>query len=184
MYVSATPPNWSLPRKDCTYEAIIVPARPVQTCGCSRRGCRTKSSWVNGQSFHGLPQRPCAYLAFRRVCLFTLPTSAPSSHHSPIFPTMSSFSLFLGLSFLVKSIHAQQTNAFISPPSAGPPQFYSDNLVFTVGEEIEVRWSTNINQYSIALWQQSLGIGIGTPGPNVYSTPQFRAICDQTDTSN
>jgi hypothetical protein len=47
--------------------------------------------------------------------------------------------------------------------------FFLDNPVFAIDQQVELRWSADLNQYSISLWQQGLVFGVATMGPNIYS---------------
>jgi len=86
------------------------------------------------------------------------------------FCRLVSIAAFIGVFCVLAQVaQGQQTNFFINPPEAGPPELFTSNPVLQIATEIEVKWSTDLERYSIALWQQSLGIGLATPGSILYS---------------
>lgn len=87
---------------------------------------------------------------------------------------MLAVALIVGVGLLPPATQAQ--GFFINPPPAGRGEFFLDNPVYTIDDEIEVSWFTGLDQYSILLLQQSLGVAVATIGPSIYSSLATRSI--------
>jgi len=54
---------------------------------------------------------------------------------------------------------------FTNPPDGNPDALASDNEVFTIGDSLQVTWTTNASVLNLAIWQysaDSLNAPIGT----------------------
>ncbi|KEZ40828.1 hypothetical protein SAPIO_CDS8023 [Scedosporium apiospermum] len=63
----------------------------------------------------------------------------------------------LGLCGLASAIDSN--GIFSHPPKSGPSLFYLDNIVLTLGDTEELKWSTGMTSYTLTLWQQFLNGG-------------------------
>lgn len=46
------------------------------------------------------------------------------------------------------------TSSFSQPPAAGPANNYRDNPTYEVGENIDIQWTSDLDNMDLTLWQQ------------------------------
>lgn len=63
---------------------------------------------------------------------------------------------------------ASGESQFLNPPNAGPPEEFSQNPIWVLGSIQEIQWQTSLEQYSIALWRQSLREASADVGQTVF----------------
>ena len=84
---------------------------------------------------------------------------------------MSLVSLFaFMLSFARISVGDSTTNLFIFPTAPGPNENYVADLSWTLGSTQKIQWTTTIDSYYIALYQQALGQDSGQQLQTIYRT--------------
>lgn len=62
------------------------------------------------------------------------------------------------------------SNQFIFPSAPGPSNSFVADLSWTVGSTQKIEWSTTVNSYYIALFQQSIDPASGHQLHTIYST--------------
>lgn len=79
---------------------------------------------------------------------------------------------------------ASEPGVFLNPPSGGPIHDYTQDPEYKLGETVQLRWSTNIDSFSIILWQnedseyevvQSMPVPACLPSPAYFTDNQQRA---------
>ena len=50
---------------------------------------------------------------------------------------------------------AAKSGLFYNPPTGGTIHDYSENPVYTLGQTVQMRWTTTLDSFSIMLWQNN-----------------------------
>lgn len=50
-------------------------------------------------------------------------------------------------------IWASEPGIFLNPPTGGPIHNYTQNPEYKIGETVQLRWATNLDSFSIIMWQ-------------------------------
>lgn len=74
------------------------------------------------------------------------------------------------LSFARINVGDDTDNLFISPPSPGPNENYTANLQWTLGSTQNIQWTTTLDSYYIALFQQASDVASGGQLMTLHST--------------
>ena len=74
------------------------------------------------------------------------------------------------LSFARINVGDNSDNQFIFPNSPGPNANFVADLSFTLGSTQKIQWTTTLESYYIALWQQAIGVSSGQQLMTIYST--------------
>lgn len=81
-------------------------------------------------------------------------------------------------------VYASEPGVFLNPPTGGPIHDYTQDPKYDLGETVQLRWATNINSFSIILWQndnseyevvQSMPVPACLPSPACFANNQQRA---------
>ncbi len=84
-------------------------------------------------------------------------------------PSDKPLGLLLVCLLVLPSVVAQSTTSFfVVPPDLGANLLFATNDVYTLGDQLDVRWVTDKETYSIVLWQQSLTQASALTGLAVY----------------
>lgn len=68
-------------------------------------------------------------------------------------------------------VWASEPGTFLNPPTGGPIHDYSQNPVYKLGQTVQLRWATDLNSFSILLWQND-----NDNYETVQSTPVYRRL--------
>lgn len=66
---------------------------------------------------------------------------------------MHPVAILLGLQLLFRSVLS--ANVFFNPPASGQNSYHADNHVYSLGDNINIRWETDFEAMDLILWQQS-----------------------------
>lgn len=70
-----------------------------------------------------------------------------------------------------------QNTYFTTPPPTGPEQSFDSDPVYAVNSQVQLGWVTNVESYSIWLWQQAGGpLESATCGSQIYSKSIARRL--------
>lgn len=74
------------------------------------------------------------------------------------------------LSFARVNVGDSSENLFIFPTAPGPSNNFVADLSWTLGSSQKIQWSTSLDTYYIALFQQSIVPASGNQLQTIYST--------------
>lgn len=74
------------------------------------------------------------------------------------------------LSFARVNVGDNSENVFILPTAPGPSNNFVADLSWPLGSTQKIQWSTTLDEYYIALFQQSINPASGNQLQTIYST--------------
>lgn len=90
---------------------------------------------------------------------------------------------YLSLWAILVQVDAQSSpRGFIEPPGFAEHLVFDDNHVFTLGDDVDLRWKIDQDAYSVVLWQQNLTRADAVKGQTVYCKFGLRSFtCPSLD---
>ena len=73
------------------------------------------------------------------------------------------------LSFARLNVGDDSDNLFIFPTAPGPNANFVADLSWTLGSTQKIQWTTTLDSYYIALWQQTIDVYSGQQLMTIYS---------------